>query len=70
MAINREHIRAISKNAFFYFGYAASPYADPVVGSGGGGVVPVNKIRTIYFMKITHNQTTKQLVQLWSNGVT
>jgi hypothetical protein len=68
--IDRQHLRAISRTAGFSFPYTGSPFADPVPASGGGGVVPANKLRTIYWIKISHDNATKQLVELWSNGVT
>lgn len=70
--IDRQHLRQITRTAHFTLANTDSPYADPLPSASpsGGGPVPANKIRTIYYIKIQHNQAAKQLVELWRDGST
>jgi len=59
MPLDRRHLREIARNAIQVLGVAAAAI---------GPVVPANRIRTVYFIKLMHDQLGQQQIILYRDG--
>lgn len=63
MAIDRQHLRELSRNAVESVPFGSLPIAL-------GDAVATRRIRTIYFMKLMTDQAAQLQVTLWRDGIT